>query len=237
MNTAIIVAGGSGIRFGRAGGKQLAPVMDMPVLAHTLIAFERCEAVDAIVLVTSPVDLERCREDVVALVGARKIVALVSGGETRMRSVSAGLAAAPTDTDLVAVHDGARAAIAPSTIAAAFEALLTRPGIDGVVVGHPALDTIKEVSRDGMVTSTLERSSLWVAQTPQVFRMSTIVDAYVRAASDGFEGTDDASLVEHAGGKVLMLEGPRSNLKVTVPEDMVILRALLRQDDGGRDDG
>lgn len=238
MNTAVIVSGGSGLRFGRDGGKQLAPVMGLPVMAHTLKAFEGCGAVDAIVLVTNPAHVASCRSDVVDRIGAQKVVAIVAGGENRMMSVAAGLAACPARTELVAVHDGARAAVESVTIGRAFAELATRTDVSGVVVGHPAIDTIKEIDAGGRVVSTPDRARLWIAQTPQVFRMGILLDVYARAVHDGFQGTDDSSLVERIGGTVVVLEGPRWNLKVTVPSDLAVLESILasRTDRSGEDE-
>lgn len=227
MNAAVVVAGGVGERFGDKGGKQLAPVGGLPVLAHTLRAFERCDAVEAVVVVAHPDRVEEYRTEAVELTGTAKVIAVVAGGATRRASVAAGLAALPEGCTAVAVHDGARAAVTPETIAATFAALEADPSLDGVVVGYHALDTIKESDAEGRILSTPDRSRLWVAQTPQTFRFRSLMDAHGRAAIEGFEATDDSALVERVGGKVAMLEGPRWNIKVTVPEDIVVLEALL----------
>lgn len=227
MNAAVIAAGGSGERFGGAAGKQLAVVAGLPVLSHTLLAFDACPDVDAVVVVTHPDRVEEYQSVAVEAAGVRKVVAVVAGGSTRVQSVRAGLAALPEGVDLVAVHDGARAAIEPTTISAAFHALATHAQIDGVVVGHPSVDTLKEVDADGHVIATPDRNRYWIAQTPQVFRASALSRAYWRAGIAGFEGTDDAALVEALGGTILMVAGPRTNLKVTVPEDLEMLSAIL----------
>ncbi len=227
MNAAVIAAGGSGERFGHSSGKQLAVVAGLPVLTHTLLAFERCEDVDAVVVVTHPDRVDEYRRVAVDVPGVSKVVAVVAGGATRIQSVRAGLAALPEGVDLVAIHDGARAAIKPETISAAFAALAGRDDVDGVVVGYPCVDTLKEVDPGGRVIATPDRTRFWNAQTPQVFRASALSRAQWRAGIAGFEGTDDAALVEAVGGVVIMVAGPRSNLKVTVPEDLAILAALL----------
>lgn len=227
MNVAIIAAGGVGERFGEPGGKQLALAAGAPVLSHTLRAFEACAAVDAIVVVVDPDRIDEYRSAAVDAVGARKVIAVVGGGATRGASVAAGLGALPSGADLVAVHDGARAAITPDVITAAFGALAADPALDGVVVGHPALDTIKRVGVDDVVAETPDRASLWIAQTPQVFRAGVLRRAHERAAGDGFAGTDDASLVERYGGRVRMIAGPRWNMKVTLKEDLAVLESVL----------
>ena len=227
MNAAIIAAGGSGERFGGAAGKQLAVVAGLPVLSHTLLAFDACPDVEAVVVVTHPDRVDEYQRVAVDAAGIRKVIAVVAGGSTRVQSVRAGLAALPEGVDLVAVHDGARAAIEPGTISAAFHALAKHAQIDGVVVGHPSVDTLKEVDADGHVVATPDRNRYWIAQTPQVFRASALSRAYWRAGIAGIEGTDDAALVEALGGTILMVAGPRSNLKVTVPEDLEMLSAIL----------
>ncbi|MGB4592203.1 MAG: 2-C-methyl-D-erythritol 4-phosphate cytidylyltransferase [Coriobacteriia bacterium] len=219
---AIIVAGGTGERFGRAGGKQLAPLAGATVITHTIGVFDACPAVDAVVVVARPEAITPLSE---ATSGSRSVVAIVAGGETRQDSVAAGLAALPDDAETVVVHDGARPLITGETITAALDAL--GGGVDGCVIGHPAYDTIKRTDADGLVTSTLDRSCLWVAQTPQVFRVDTLRDAHERARDVGFLGTDDASLVERAGGHIRMIAGPRDNIKVTVAADLVIAEAIL----------
>lgn len=233
MRAAVVVAGGSGERFGRPGGKQLAEVAGLPLVAHTLRAFDACEAVGAVVLVCHPDRIEDYRREAVEAPAVRKVVAVVAGGGTRRASVAAGLAALPAACTQVAVHDGARANIHPGSIAEAFDALDADPALDGAVVGHPAYDTVKEVGEEGLVTGTPDRSRLWIAQTPQVFRLPALLRAHERAREDGFEGTDDASLVERIGGRVRMVEGSRWNLKVTVPEDLAVMETLLAGEEGG----
>lgn len=222
-STAVIVAGGTGERFGRDGGKQLAPLAGSTVVTHTIGVFVGCDDIDAVVVVTHADSVAHLRD---ATSHMAKVVTVVAGGATRQGSVAAGLAALPTDTEVVVIHDGARPLVTAETIAAALSAL--EDGIDGVVVGHPAYDTIKSVDPGGYVVATEDRSRLWVAQTPQVFRLATLRSAHERARAEGLLGTDDASLVERAGGCVRMVLGPRENIKVTVPEDLVIAEAVLR---------
>ena len=226
MRGAIIVAAGTGERFGRTDGKQMAPLAGGPMLAHTLRAFEECAAVDTIVVVCHPDSVEECRELVVRAVDALKVAAIVPGGPTRRSAVAAGLAVLPRECDIVAVHDGARPLIEPGTIESAF-GLLESSSVDGVVVGHPVVDTLKMTGPDARIAATVDRSGLWVAQTPQVFRTDALKRAHARAEESGREATDDAALVEDDGGAVVMLRGPRWNLKVTVPEDLEVAEALL----------
>lgn len=228
MCVAIVVAGGTGERFGSVGGKQMALVGGLPVVAHALLALDRADTVEAVVLVCHPGRVDEYRDHAVSASGARKVAQVVAGGATRGESVSRGLAVVPGDAQIVAVHDGARPLIDPACVDAAVATLRERADVDGVVVGHPAYDTIKSVGPSLEVTGTPDRGSLWVAQTPQVFRAGVLRAAHEAAAADDFDGTDDASLVERAGGKVVMLEGSRWNVKVTFAEDLAVVEALLR---------
>jgi 2-C-methyl-D-erythritol 4-phosphate cytidylyltransferase len=234
VRAAVVVAGGTGERFGLSAGKQLAVLAGAPVVVHALRAIERAATIDAVVLVCHPDRVEEYREAAVVRSGVRKVVAVVPGGSTRRRSVAAGLAAVPPDAEFVVVHDGARPLLTPGLVDAALEALEARPEAAGAVVGHPAYDTIKEVGPALEVERTPDRASLWVAQTPQAFRAAPLRAAHAAAEADGFEGTDDASLVERIGGVVFMVEGPRWNVKVTLPEDLAVVEALLRE--GGTGD-
>jgi 2-C-methyl-D-erythritol 4-phosphate cytidylyltransferase/2-C-methyl-D-erythritol 2,4-cyclodiphosphate synthase len=223
---AVIVAGGSGERLGLPGGKQLARVAGLPVLAHTLRAFDACEDVDAAIIVTHPERVDEYHAEVVGP-ASRKVLAVVAGGDTRQASVACGLRAVPPDADIIVVHDGARPLVTPEVVSAAIRALLADPGLDGVVVGHPSYDTLKIVDGDARVVGTADRRAFWSAQTPQVFRADVLRGAYERAESLGIEGTDDAAIVEAAGGRVAMLRGPRDNVKVTVPEDLRFVERAL----------
>jgi len=220
---AVIVAGGTGERFGREGGKQLAPLPGASVLGYTLQAFEQCDAVDEVVVVVHP---DRVAEFAVEVAGTLKVEGIIAGGDRRQDSVAAGLAALSTEVDIVVVHDGARPLVTPAIISEAVGHLQTS-GAEGVVIGHPAYDTIKRVDGGGAVVMTEDRSTLWVAQTPQVFRLSALRPAFALAEEEGFVGTDDASFVERHGGRVVMLLGPRDNIKVTVPEDLALVERLL----------
>lgn len=228
MRTAIIVAGGKGERLGRDGGKQLARIAGQPVLSHTLRVFDECLLVDAVVVVVDPGRVEEYRSAAIDPVGSAKIVAVVPGGPSRADSVRSGLSATPDTSSVIIVHDGARPLVTPATIAGAIEVLEDDESCAGVVVGHPSYDTLKQVDRLDTVVATPDRAAIWSAQTPQVFRADALREAYERAAQSGWTGTDDASFVEHAGGRVRLFAGPRDNVKITVPEDVPVAEALLR---------
>jgi len=224
----IVVAGGTGERLAREGGKQLARVAGLPVLEQTIRAFEGAVLVDAIVVVAHPDRVDEYRQEAVIPSGATKVLDVVPGGATRMDSVRAGLAAVPAESAVILVHDGARPLITPELIDAGITRLENDRSLDGIVIGHPSYDTLKFVDDEGRISGTADRAAIWAAQTPQVFRAEVLRSAYERAASEGWAGTDDASFVEHAGGHVMMHVGPRDNIKVTVPEDLSSVDRLLR---------
>lgn len=219
---AIIAAAGTGERFGRPGGKQLAPLAGSTVLEHAVRAVAACERIEGIVVVTR-------REDVSAVSalfrGALKVSRVVEGGETRQASVRNGLAAIPADADVVVVHDGARPLVTVDAVDAVLDAL--DADVDAAIVGYPSVDTVKSVGPDGIVLKTEDRELLWLVQTPQAFRAGALRSALERAEAHGLVGTDDSALVEAAGGRVRVVRGSRDNIKVTVPEDLAVAEALL----------
>jgi 2-C-methyl-D-erythritol 4-phosphate cytidylyltransferase len=224
---AVIVAGGTGERFGSANGKQLAPVLGRPVFAWSIGAFESVEAIETIVIVCHP---ERIAE-YSAVIGGLDLKTphvLVAGGATRQQSVAAGLDAVPPSAEMIIVHDGARPLVTPVVVSDVLDRLAAEPQAAGVIVGHPCVDTLKEVSA-GAVVSTPDRGRYWSVQTPQAFRAPALREAYDRATREGSCGTDDSALVERVGGAVLVIEGPRDNIKVSLPEDLPLVEAVLRQ--------
>lgn len=231
---AIVVAGGSGERFGRSGGKQLAPVAGWPVLSWALRALDAVPEIGRLVVVRPASRAEEYAREAIDPLGLATEVVFADSGETRQESVASGLTALRTEASIVVVHDGARPLITPDLVQRTIDLLLAGEGV-GVVVAHPSYDTLKVVDTDGQVVETPERSRYWQVQTPQVFDRRALEMAHAKAASEGFSGTDDASLVERAGGRVRVIEGPRDNIKVTVPEDLAYVQAVLgRRRDGGR---
>ncbi len=156
----------------------------------------------------------------------RAICAFADAGETRQDSTRAGVAAVPEGFEYVAIHDGARPLITTEAIDRAICALEDDCSLDGVVCGQPAIDTLKIVDGSRIV-ETPPRSLYWAAQTPQIFGVDAVRRAHEAALAEGFVGTDDSSLVERMGGAVRCVESPRDNLKVTVPEDLRPVTAIL----------
>ncbi|HEY5541254.1 MAG TPA: 2-C-methyl-D-erythritol 4-phosphate cytidylyltransferase [Coriobacteriia bacterium] len=224
---AVIVAGGTGERLGRPGGKQLALVLGKPVLSWTLAAFDAAPEVELIVVVCHPDRTAEYRATAVDPIAPATPIVFAPSGETRQASVASGLVLVPERVTTVLVHDGARPLVTPTLIGAALAALGAEPDADGIVVGHPAVDTLKVVIGQ-TVAETPERARFWAVQTPQIFRAASLRAAYRVAGAEGFLGTDDSSLVERNGGRVVVFEGPRDNIKVTVAEDLVLVEAALR---------
>lgn len=202
--------------------KLFAPLAGRPLLAHSLDAFQRCPAVERIVLVLSEGN-RRQGEALVEGGGFSKVEAICLGGERRQDSVRAGLSTLEGlgPPDWVVVHDGARPLVTPALIEAGLAAAC-ETGAAACAV--PVQDTVKEVDERGLVRRTLDRERLWLVQTPQVFRYDMLREAHERARADA---TDDAWLVEALGQRVRLYMGSRRNLKVTTPEDLALAEALL----------
>lgn len=224
---AIILAGGTGERFGREGGKQLVEIAGKPVLTRSAEIMDSVGDIGLIVIVCPE---ERTQEYLVRAIDpfpfATPIV-LAPAGDIRQESAFSGLEMVPDDFEYVLLHDGARPLITKELVQHAIATLKGNIDADGVVVGTPSVDTLKVVE-NGVIAGTPDRSVFWNAQTPQVFRTGIYRRAHASALSDGFVGTDDSSLIERLGGRMLMVEGKRDNIKITVPEDYLIVLAALR---------
>lgn len=224
---AVIVAGGSGERFGRQGGKQLLPICGKPLMTWCLQAFDAVPAVGKIVIVCPEARMEEYRSLAVEPYGFVTPVEFAPAGPIRQESALAGVERASQDFPIIAMHDGARPLILPETIVHAINVLKGTLDADGVVCGHPAIDTLKVVEGSSIV-GTPDRGMFWIAQTPQIFHSDILLEAHRTALQEGYVGTDDASLVERIGGKVVLVDCPRDNMKLTVPEDLPAVNALLR---------
>ena len=222
MTTAIIVAAGKSERFGANTDKAFLSLVNKPVVAWSLLAFERCPDVDGIVLVVRKAQIDAARA-VARMFGISKLRAVVAGGSRRQESVQAGLAACDADTRIVVVHDGARPCVTDATISAVVQAAKKVPA---AVVGRRMTDTVKRVLKGTAVAGTEDRSKLWCVQTPQAFQAKALRDAY--AALGRNEVTDDSQAVEMAGVPVKIVEDNRFNLKITTADDLQAASAFLR---------
>ena len=221
MTTAIIVAAGKSERMGAGTDKAFLSLGNKPVVAWSLLAFERCAEIDRIVLVVRK-DQQIAAKAVARMFGISKLQAIVPGGNKRQESVQAGLAACEADTRLVVVHDGARPCITPDVVA---EVVKLAKRVGCVTVGQRMTDTVKRVEKGTTVAGTEDRSKLWAVQTPQAFQIKALKDAY--KALGKAEVTDDCQAVELAGGTVRIYENRAPNLKITTVEDLQIAGALL----------
>jgi 2-C-methyl-D-erythritol 4-phosphate cytidylyltransferase len=203
---AIVVAAGGGTRFG--GAKQFVHLGGASVLDRAVeVTRDACDGV----VVVLPAD---------ARWEAPSGIFTATGGATRSDSVRAGLSCVPADADVVVVHDAARPLASRRLFATVIEAI--QPGVDAAVPGLPVADTLKRV-RDERVVETVDREGLVAVQTPQAFRASSLRAAHAHEGVD----TDDAALVEAAGGVVVVVEGERRNLKLTLPDDLALAQALI----------
>lgn len=225
---AVIVAGGSGERFGDPRGKQFVELAGLPLVAWSILAFDSAPSIAHIVLVCPAGREQQMRSDVLSRLDLRCEVTLAAGGNTRQDSVFSGLMAVPQNLELVAIHDGARPLIEMSIIEECLAVVRSDRHVNGALCASRVTDTLKMVDTSGRVVGTPDRSQLWSAQTPQTFRREVILAAHETALLEGFVGTDDASLVEHVLGNVYVVEAPRDNIKVTVPEDLAIAEATLQ---------
>lgn len=214
---AIVLAAGSSQRMG-GQDKLLAVVGGKPVLVHTLRAFEQCAAIDQVIVVLS----EANANTVLPLLRPfKKVTRTTHGGPRRQDSVRNGLYSL-TPSELVVVHDGARPLVTPGIISHGL-AIARETGAAAAAV--PIVETIKAAHEDGRVTRTVPRAGLWAVQTPQVFKYDILLDAHERIRDDV---TDDCAMVERLGYPVYLYESSRLNLKVTTPEDLRLVDALLR---------
>lgn len=223
----MIVAAGLGRRLGAQVPKCFLTILDRPVFWWALRPFLASADVEGIALVVPAGWVDEARhwleED------DAQGVMVVEGGAERPESVMAGLAVLqPSEREIVAIHDGARPLLTGDLLA---RCLVAAARHGAALAAAPSLDTLKEID-DGRVVKTLDRTRIWRAQTPQVFRAEVIMRAYQEARSSGCWATDDAALVERIGIQPVIVESDWTNLKITVAEDLVVAEALLREREG-----
>jgi 2-C-methyl-D-erythritol 4-phosphate cytidylyltransferase len=214
-----VLAGGTGSRMGRP--KQFIDLRGRPALYYTLRAFEDSPAVARIYAVG---DRDRIKE-LVSRAGIKKFAGCADPGEARSLSTRSGLLLCDEDPNtVVLIHDGSRCLVTPELVGRV--AAAASGEVDGVVPAVPVLDTIK-VAENGSVSATLDRTTLRAVQTPQAFRLELLRKVYAAPEERLRAATDDASLVEDAGGRVAVVVGERTNIKLTSPDDLVLAEAIL----------
>jgi 2-C-methyl-D-erythritol 4-phosphate cytidylyltransferase len=242
--TAVIAAAGSGERLGAGVPKAFVPLAGRPMVEWSITAFRACEAVGSIVVVCPPEHVHGLEDD---------DLVLVDGGETRSQSVTNALAV--VRTELATIHDAARPLVAPELIEGVIAALAAYPEADGAIAATPVTDTIKQAAPAAVrpppsprlkrrlwssprynrvkptvsVEGTIDRDRLWAAQTPQVFRVEALRRALEGDPQRAAAATDEATLVEAGGGRVLIHPAPAENLKVTTPLDLKLAELLLAE--------
>ena len=209
--------------------KQFLALDGIPILIHSLRAFAAAKRVTGIYVAVRKTEKERVQSQV-AEYGFGDRVTVVEGGDNRQESVANALAAIPAaEDDIVLVHDAVRPLIDAATIERTIDAVIEH---GAAIVGLPAVDTIKQVERTAhgaLITSTIPREFIVLAQTPQGFRFGLLQTAFAEATADGFVGTDEASVVERAGHPVAVVPGSQVNLKITQPGDLELAEFYLRQ--------
>jgi len=226
---AILPAAGMGTRMGGETPKQFLELDGSPILLHTLRRLASCELITDIILATRADEVDRlsdrCRQEKL-----RQPIHVVKGGATRQESVAAALEHVSDDTELVAVHDAVRPFVTREQIARVIEEARK---CGAAILGIPAMDTVKEVKRSSLpqdvalITGTIPRERVVLAQTPQVFYTKLLKEAFAKAITDGVNASDEAGLIERLGHDVHVVHGTERNIKITRPSDMELARFYL----------
>ena len=246
---ALVPAAGKGTRLedrnqGRSSlPKQYRRIGQQPIISYTLRAMQECDEIDQIVIIVSAGEREFCEQEILPECGLRKPYQLVIGGEQRQQSVYQGLSAVhdqvrqedcrcQEESDIIVIHDAARPLICVQLLR---QSIIEARTCGACIVGVPVRDTLKRIGEGGLIEETIPRSRLWMAQTPQSFRFDIIWKAHQQALMDGFQGTDDAVLVERLGVAVKIIPGSARNMKITYPEDLEMAQEWLAEKDGRRE--
>jgi len=223
--SAVIVCAGNSTRM-QGKNKILMPLGDKLVIGAAMSAFQNCESVREIVIVAREQDIPAINKEAERL-GISKLAACTAGGSTRQESVLNGIRCISKETEMIAVHDGARPLVKPEFIE---KTIKDARVFGGAALGVPVKDTIKVVD-DGLITDTPPRSSLYITQTPQVFRKKLYFEGIDFALEHNLDFTDDCQLAEAVGGKICMTVGDYTNIKITTPEDIRIAEVMLEREE------
>lgn len=223
FTSAIIAAAGSSVRFGE--DKQALKILDVPVLIHTLRAYEEASCIDEIIIVTKEEDIDLWKTQC-ELFSISKVTKIIAGGKTRQESVRLGLDSVDEKSKFVAIADGARCLITPMNINdvcfAAYEH-------KAATAAHRSTDTVKIGTSGRFIESSPDRDTVWMAQTPQVFKTNLYRAAAYTALKEDFEATDDNSLVEFIGHPIYLVECGAQNIKITTKDDIIIAQSILQK--------
>ena len=239
--TAVVLAAGKGSRMGGNTAKQYMEIGGKPLVAYALEVFEASPVIDEIILMTDAGHMEYVRTEIVEAYGLKKVSTIGAGGGERYESVWKALCTIMDQEEwedearcrarqegYVFIHDGARPFVTPEIIARAYEDVVRWKAC---VVGMPVKDTIKLVDTDSCIVDSPRRSLVWQAQTPQVFSVPLIAEAFARQMKEDCSNvTDDAMVVEaQMGVKIHMTQGSYENIKITTPEDLLIAETMLNK--------
>ncbi|MFZ0464206.1 MAG: 2-C-methyl-D-erythritol 4-phosphate cytidylyltransferase [Candidatus Acidiferrales bacterium] len=229
---AILPAAGLGTRMGAEVPKQFLELDGVPLLLYTIRRLAECDAITEFLIATRPEEVEAV-EQRLAKENLGRPVHVVKGGETRQESVGNALARISPDTELVLVHDAVRPFVTQEQV----ERVIAETRARGAaILGVPAIDTVKEVRRSALpedialISATIPREKIVLAQTPQGFQVTILKEAFVRAEQDGYTASDEAALVERLGRDVYVVLGSERNIKITRPADMELARFYLNQE-------
>ncbi len=232
---AILLAAGLGRRLGAGANKGFVQIHGRPLLSWSLETFARHPSIGELVVVVAPgsESRERCLTEALAPLGLQDRVILVEGGERRQDSSLRGIEALPSrllddPETIVLIHDAARPLVSAFLITRCLRALAENPDAAGVLPALPVRETLKRVE-ESWIASTIDRTGLWGAQTPQIFRLGPLREAHEQALAEERTVTDDASLLEAVGHLLRIVPGDLENLKVTYPEDRIFVERLLRE--------
>ena len=229
---AILPAAGLGTRMGIETPKQFLELDGTPIVIHSLRRIASCPQVTDIIVVTRADEVGRVEERI-AREKFKQAVRVVKGGDSRHDSVAAALREVPNDTEIVLVHDAVRPFVTAEQIARVIEEARR---CEAAILGIPAMDTVKEVKRASLpedvalITGTVPRERVVLAQTPQAFATKLLKEAFARAQADGVNASDEAGLVERMGHDVHVVLGSESNMKITKPADMDLARFYLERE-------
>ncbi|HUU41179.1 MAG TPA: 2-C-methyl-D-erythritol 4-phosphate cytidylyltransferase [Desulfatiglandales bacterium] len=222
---AVIPAAGSGVRMGLKKAKQFMDLCGKPLLAVTLNRFQECNLIDRIVVVVSEDQIDYCLEEIVARYELSKVFKVIAGGAKRQDSVRKGLDAIANCCEWALIHDGVRPLVTDMLITRVVKATNNSRA---VITGLPVKESVKEINGQGGIFRSIDRSNLWLVQTPQIFRWEDIHQAHQDAVRYGWEeATDDAFLIEKMGIPIKMIEGEEDNIKITTPKDLEIAQFLI----------
>lgn len=209
---------------GGAVPKQFLALGGQPLVLHSLRVLQASSIINEIILAVPQNEMDYCLQEVVAKHHFTKVTKVVPGGHERQDSVRHALEAVHADVDVVLVHDAVRPFLTEQMVEGVVKAARAK---GAAIIALPMKDTVKQVGADHVIERTIDRQSLWLAQTPQAFRHDWLLAAHRKAHAEGIRATDDAYLLEWAGHPVSVVEGSGENIKVTRPEDMVIGEAIL----------